>query len=280
MGYIYMVLSAFSFCLMTVFVKIVGQDIGTFQIIFFRGLFTLLITLLIIKKKKVYPWGVNKKILIYRGLSGTLALFFVYESIQRLSLSEATVIQYLYPIFTTLLASLLIAEKSTKYIYIAITLGLTGVYVILNFPFISLDTSLNIKNVYIALSGSFLTGLAYVLVRHASKKRESPYVIMLYFPLFTVPISLPFTILNWSTPDFQTWVLLFLVGLCTQLGQTFLTFGYKLLPASNAATASYAQVPFAALAGFFIFYESISYNFIFGSFLIFLAILVIIRKNN
>ncbi|MDA8753112.1 hypothetical protein N9N24_01265 [Candidatus Marinimicrobia bacterium] len=70
-----------------------------------------------------------------------------------------------------------------------------------------------------------------------------------------------------------------MIGLFTQLGQTFLTFGYRVLPAGKAATMSYIQVPLAALGGLFIFHENISFNFILGSLLIFIAILFVIKKS-
>jgi drug/metabolite transporter (DMT)-like permease len=264
---------------MTIFVKLSGQNIGTFQIIFFRGLFTLLITLLIIKKKKKYLWGYNKKVLILRGVVGTLALLFVYESIQRFSLSEATVIQYLYPIFTVIFASIFLNERSSFKSYIAVAFGFLGVYSVLNYPFMSYDESLQYLDVLFALLGAIFTALAYVLVRLCLKLKESPYVIMIYFPLFTVPLSLPFTLLSWSTPTFTNWIYLFMIGLFTQLGQTFLTFGYRVLPAGKAATMSYIQVPLAALGGLFIFHENISFNFIIGSLLIFIAILFVIKKS-
>jgi len=124
-------LSALSFCLMTIFVKIAGEQIGTMQIVFMRGVITLLFTYAIIRKKKVWLWGKNHRVLILRGLIGTIALFFVYESIQRLSLSEATVIQYLYPIFTTMMASVLISEHVGKKLYFSVLLGFGGVYLIL-----------------------------------------------------------------------------------------------------------------------------------------------------
>ena len=279
MGYVYISLSALSFCLMTVFVKISGREIDTFQIIFFRGLFTLITTILIIKKKQIYLWGNNQRKLVFRGLSGTFALFFVYESIQRFSLSEATVIQYLYPIFTVVFASILLHEKFSFKHYIAVALGLMGIYVVLDFPFLSSYEPLNYLDVFFGILGATLTGLAYVLVRVCLKLKESPYVIMFYFPLFTVPLSLPFAFLNWTTPSLTNWMILILIGAFTQVGQTFLTFGYKLLPAGNAATMSYIQVPLAALSGAFIFHENITYNFLFGSFLIFLAVLFVIKKS-
>ena len=102
---------------------------------------------------------------------------------------------------------------------------------------------------------------------------------MFYFPLFTVPLSFPFVYDLWIFPSINTWIVILLIGVCTQLGQTFLTFGYKLLPASKAATTSYIQVPFSALAGAFIFYENISYNFILGSIIIFFAIFLIVEKR-
>lgn len=279
MGYIYISLSALFFCLMTVFVKIAGQQLETIQIVFIRGIITLLFTSVIIKRKKIYLWGANHKLLILRGIIGTVALFFVYESIQRFPLSEATVIQYLYPIFTALLASFIISENVGNQHYFAIILGFLGVYIILDFPFINPESSLNTTNLIIAITGAFLTGFAYVIVRMASNMKESPYVIMFYFPLFTVPMSFPFAYDLWIYPSIDNWIVLLLVGICTQLGQTFLTFGYKLLPASKAAPASYIQVPFSVLAGSVIFYENISYNFILGSIVIFFSLYLIINKG-
>ena len=279
MGYIYISLSALFFCLMTVFVKIAGQQLETIQIVFIRGIITLLFTSVIIKRKKIYLWGANHKLLIIRGIIGTVALFFVYESIQRFPLSEATVIQYLYPIFTALLASFIISENVGNQHYFAIILGFLGVYIILDFPFINPESSLNTTNLIIAITGAFLTGFAYVIVRMASNMKESPYVIMFYFPLFTVPMSFPFAYDLWIYPSIDNWIVLLLVGICTQLGQTFLTFGYKLLPASKAAPTSYIQVPFSVLAGSVIFYENISYNFILGSIVIFFSLYLIINKG-
>ena len=95
-----MVLSAFFFCLMTIFVKLAGNELQTIQIVFFRGVFTLLTTYYLIKKYNATIWGNYRGVLFLRGITGSIALFFVYESLQRISIPEATVIQYLYPIFT------------------------------------------------------------------------------------------------------------------------------------------------------------------------------------
>ena len=265
---------------MTACVKALGENIGTFQIVFFRGLFTFIFTYVILKQKNIYIWGNNHEILISRGIIGTIALFLVYESILRFTLAEATLIQYLYPLFISILSVFFLSEKFSKSIVLSILFGLVGVYIVLNFPFINYQASFNFINLAIAISGSFLTGLAYILVKMASERNESPYVIMFYFPLFTVPLSFFLMQGTWQWPNSKEWILLLLVGFFSQFGQIFLTHGYKNLPASNAAITSFAQVPFAILIGVLVFKEGIYLNHSIGSIIIFISItLVITRKD-
>ena len=190
-GFIFMVLSAASFCMMTVFVKMAGETLPTIQIVFVRGLFTLALTWVFIYRKKLKPFGKHKKLLAARGLAGTIALFLVYESINRFPLSEATVIQYLYPLFTAVFAVLLLSEPITKNIIIGLCSGFFGVYCLLGFPIVS-QNSIDIISLILAVSGSILTGLAYVLVKKATNLNEHPLVVMFFFPLFTVPVFFPF----------------------------------------------------------------------------------------
>ena len=275
-----MVFSAFFFCLMTIFVKLAGNELQTIQIVFFRGVFTLLTTYYLIKKYKASIWGNFRGVLFLRGITGSIALFFVYESLQRISIPEATVIQYLYPIFTAIFGLFLLNEKLSRNIIVAIFFGLVGVYTIFEFPFILSNESILIEDLSIALIGACLTGAAYVLVRKASKLGESPYTIMFYFPLFSVLISLPFMFSTWTMPSILCWVYIFFVGVFTQLGQLFLTFGYKILPAGKAASTSYVQVPFSIIAGMILFNDSLTLHFVIGSVVIFFSIFLIINDKN
>ena len=278
MGYIFIVLSAFSYCIMSIFVKLAGEQLLTIQIVFVRGMITLLVTYLILLKKRINPLGKNRNVLIIRGLVGSIALFLVYESLQRLSLSEATVIQYLYPIFTALFAGLLLSEHIGKKIFFSIVFGLLGVYIIFDFSIFKIEKVPRF-DVVISLSGAMLTGLSYVLVKKASNLKESPYVIMFYFPLFTVPLSMLFLIDNWVMPSTLIWLYLIVVGISSLFGQIFLTYGYELLPASKAAMTSYLQVPFSVIAGVIIFKDVITPNFIFGTIIILFTILMMIKRD-
>jgi len=278
MGYIFIVLSALSYCIMSIFVKLAGEQIATIQIVLVRGVITLLVTYLIILKKGIKPLGKNRDVLMIRGLVGSIALFLVYESLQRLSLSEATVIQYLYPIFTALFAGFILSEHISKKIFFSIISGLIGVYITLDFPILNIGDASRM-DIIISLSGAILTGLSYVMVKKASNLKESPYVIMFYFPLFTVPLSMLFLTGNWVMPSTLIWAYLIVVGISSQFGQIFLTYGYELLPASKAALTSYLQVPFSVIAGIIIFKDVITPNFIFGTTIILFTILMMIQRD-
>jgi len=144
------------------------------------------------------------------------------------------------------------------------------------------EVNLDIKNV------TKLGTLNFLLSRH--KIEVNPFVGHLDISqefignyeieeIFTVPLSFVLTYNVWAGPTIDIWIVLILVGICSQLGQIFLTFGYKLLPAGRAATTSYIQVPFSAIAGMLIFHENVSYNFIIGSMVIFYTIFIIVREK-
>lgn len=104
-GVRFMVLSAFGFALMSATVKHVSlHGIPVFEIVAARALVSLVISYLDVKRKRISVWGNNKPLLLARGAVGTFALMCVYYSVTTLPLAEATIFQYIHPVFTALLA--------------------------------------------------------------------------------------------------------------------------------------------------------------------------------
>ena len=92
-----LVLASFFFSLMTLCVKNIDKRIPIYELVFFRSLLSLMITLFIIKLKNINPLGKNRPLLILRGVLGTLALVCIFHAIRNMPLSISTVIQYTYP---------------------------------------------------------------------------------------------------------------------------------------------------------------------------------------
>tara|TARA_Y100001978_G_C23696145_1_gene437676 strand:- start:806 stop:1699 length:894 start_codon:yes stop_codon:yes gene_type:complete len=274
---IFLVFASLLFSLMTVCVKKVDERIPIYELVFFRSIFSLLITSILIKKRKINPWGKKRILLIIRGILGTIALLCIFYSIRNMPLSISTVIQYTYPIFISIFAVILINEKISVKILIAMILGWAGILVILN-PSNSLQYEIENLSIIIAFIGAISTSLAYIAVKKLSKD-EDIFVIIKYFPLISVIILSPMIFQKWITPDFDDLIWIFGIGIFTQAGQTFLTLGLKNLPASQASSINYLQVLFGAIWGIYIFGERITINFLIGSVFVLLGTIIVTSKN-
>ncbi len=270
----YLVFASFFFSIMTVCVKKVDSAIPIYELVFFRSLFSLIITSFIIHKKKIKPWGENKNLLIIRGLLGTIALLCIFYSIKNMPLSLSTVIQYTYPIFIGIFAGIFINEKLNTKILCALFLGWFGILIILNPNQINNSYTIISKfSIIIALFGAISTSLAYVVVKKLSEK-EDILIIIKYFPLISVITLSPFVLFNWVMPKFDDLIWIIGIGIFTQIGQMFLTLGLKKLRSSEAASINYLQVLFGSIWGIYIFNETIKLNFIIGSIFVLLGTII------
>ena len=118
-----LIFASFFFSLMTVCVKKIDDRIPIYELVFFRSLFSLSVTTIILKQQRIHQWGKNIPLLVLRGLLGTLALVCIFYAIRNMPLNIATVIQYTYPIFISIFAGILINEKITNRIIISSLIG-------------------------------------------------------------------------------------------------------------------------------------------------------------
>ncbi len=273
-----LIFASFFFSLMTVCVKKIDNRIPIYELVFFRSLFSLFITSLIINKRNINPWGRNKPLLVLRGILGTIALVCIFYAIRTMPLNISTVIQYTYPIFISIFAGIIIKEKITRNLIFASVTGWLGILIILNpSQLSSVNIELNNLSIVVAFFGSISTSLAYITVKKLSLT-EDVFIIIKYFPLISVISLSPIVFLNWVTPNFNDFIWIIGIGLFTQAGQTFLTIGIKKLPTSEAATINYLQVFFGSIWGIWFFNEMININFIMGSLLVLLGTIISTSK--
>ncbi len=273
-AFITLIGSALAFSLMTVCIKQLNGRLPVAQLIFFRSVFSLIITKLLMANIGISPWGRDKGLLFIRGLLGTGALFCFFKAIDILPLSIATIIQYTYPTFMTIFAWLILGERIRKRILLAILIGWVGIQLVVNpLGLTNLTQQLPLTKIIIALTGAILTALAYVVVRKLSRK-EHPLVIVFYFPLVSLPITLPFLFQHGVFPENNDWI--WILGICvlTQLGQVLITHGLRILPAGYAGSINYTQVVFASLWGLLIFAEPLTVYILIGAACVLAATLI------
>lgn len=255
-GVRFMLLSAFGFALMSACVKYISNyGIPVFEIVAARALVSLIISYFDVKRKRISIWGVNKPLLFVRGAVGTAALMCVYYAVATLPLAEATILQYVHPIFTALLGVLFLKERIQSSTLVCIAFCLVGLFVMVQ-PSMGHErgTELPLFSIIVALCGAFGSSIAYVIVRKLSQTEDSS-VIIFYFPLVALPVS---TLLIWDNfvwPSLYLTIILVFVGIFTQIGQYGLTKAMQTQAAGKASAYSYVQIVFSALLGVWIFNE-------------------------
>jgi drug/metabolite transporter (DMT)-like permease len=251
-GLLYMVGAAFFFSLMSLFVKLVGQHLPSQQIVLVRSVVTLGYTYALLRWSGVDAGGKNKVLLLVRGVFGFTALSCFFFALTKLPLADATVIHYTNPVFTALIAAVVLGEAIGPREIAGALLSLVGVTLIAqpSFLFGATAKTLNLLYVGVALAGALASASAYVTVRKL-RETERPLVVVFYFSLVASIGSTPtpaFTAMDWPTP--WEWVLLIGgVAGCAQIAQILLTRGLHAERAGRAMAMTYLQIVFAAVWG-------------------------------
>lgn len=245
-----MVWSALAFSGMTLLVKVAGRELPSQEIVLARAVISLVLSWAIVRRAGVSLWGERRPLLLLRGLVGFVGLSCFYFAVTRLGLAEATLLHYTNPVFTALFAALFLRESASLRIVGSIAVSLAGVALMARpeFLFGGELGGLDPLGVRVGLFGAVCSAAAYTIVR-ALAKTEHPHVIVFYFPLVAVPLSIPTSLPDAVWPSPLTWLVLLGVGITTQLGQVFLTKGLQHERAAKATVVGYLQIVFAALWG-------------------------------
>ena len=109
-----MLLAGVFFALMNVSVKFIPH-IPAIEIILFRSIFSLIFSYVFLKNQKIPVFGNNKKLLVIRGIVGSVGLIGFFYTLQKIPLASTVTIQYLSPIFSGLAYNVIRKLKNTEH---------------------------------------------------------------------------------------------------------------------------------------------------------------------
>lgn len=270
-----MLISALGFSLMAACVKEVSRfGIPVLEIVAVRSLVSAIISYVDIKRKKIPLFGHNKPLLVARGTVGTFALVCVYYAVITLPLAEATVLQYLHPVFTAVLALFFLKETIQRSTVLCIIISLLGLFVIIQ-PNLQIDNGVHYPwfSITAGVLGAFGSAVAYVIVKKLTKTDDSS-VIIFYFPLVAMPISIMLLGDDFVMPSAAALGILILVGIFTQVGQVGLTKALHCADANKATAYAYVQVLFSVFIGWAYFSEVPVFTTVIGGGLIMVGALI------
>lgn len=286
-GIFYIVLSGLCFVVVNFFVKLLGagdeqtllpnlQIYPAHELVLARAIVSFSIGLFIIKRRKLPVFGTNRKWLLIRGLAGTIALTIFFYTIHYLPFAIASIIQYLAPIFTIIIAMILLKEHVKRLQWLFISLSFFGVLLIgldqvINVPF---DTK-EISFFWFALGilSAALSGLAYTAIMKL-KNTDAPISIVFFFHMTAIPLMTLMCLFEFTLPRGIEWFILLLIGIFTQFAQILLTKALHLGTASTITPFQYFSAIYAILIGYFLFDEQLSWIVYSGIVIVMLSVIV------
>ncbi|OGX86520.1 multidrug transporter [Hymenobacter glacialis] len=253
-----MLLSTLLFAGMNACVKQL-HHLPALEIIFFRSIFSIVVSYVALRRLHVAPFGNNYRLLIGRGSTGALALICYFLALQNLPLATAVTVQYLAPIFTAVLGIWLVREPVRRWQWAFFALSFGGVLLVQQGgPAISATsaaTTGGLAFLAIGVLGAFVSGLSYNAIRKL-RGLEHPLVIVFYFPLISLPLAAVACLFQWTTPHGTDWLWLLACGIFTQGAQLTMTRAYQMERLSRVAPLNYLGMFYALGLGYVFFAEA------------------------
>lgn len=268
-----MFLSTLAFSLANVLVKQVSH-IPAMEVVFFRCVFASAFCFIGLYRAGEDWKGSHRGLLLARGIFGTTALYFFFVTVQNTPLASAMTIQYLSPIFTSVIAIVILSEKvkALQWVFYAMAFG--GVLLIQQF-----DSRISPFYLAIGILSAFCSGVAYNLVRRM-RGQEHPLTVVLHFQLVGVVAGFVSLFFAWQMPQGWDWLWLFLIGVFSQLGQIFLTNALQREKAAGVAIINYTGLIYGIFFGVFVFGEHLFPVTLLGMLLVVSGVLLSLFYSN
>lgn len=253
-GVFYILLSAFSFALMALFVRLSG-NVPFVQKTFFRNIVALGITFFSIiagiLKDGTEQYKIPKEswpFLLLRSAAGSIGIFGNFYAIDHLILADASILNKMAPFYTVIFSFLLLKEKIKIVPLFAIITAFCGAMLVAKPSF---DFSRTLPSLAGIASG-FGAGFAYACVRKLGKQKCSGKIVILFFSAFSTLLAVPYMIFNFTPMTRMQTIYLLLAGISAAAGQFTITAAYYHAPAAKISIFDFCQIIFSASLGFFI----------------------------
>ncbi|CUS21461.1 LAQU0S03e03136g1_1 [Lachancea quebecensis] len=274
-GLLYLLISNLFNSVMVVSTKLLETDpeleepITPLQILVVRMFITYIGTLIymLYNRDRIdhVPWGPPdmRKWLILRGCTGFFGVFGMYYSLMYLSVPDATIITFLGPSFTGLLAWAILRERYSKVEATGALVSLMGVILIVRPSFLfgssatdasggtaeSRDPHARLVATIVALVGVVGASNVYIIIRYIGQRAHAIMSVS-YFALIACFVSLVgicvIPSMGFQIPQTsKQWFLFALIGFSGFFMQLLLTMGIQRERAGRGAIMSYSQIIYA-----------------------------------
>ena len=244
-GVFYIVLSAFFYSLMSLFVRMSG-DLSVYQKSFFRNLVAALVAFILLVKSKDFKIQKGSlPALLGRSIAGTVGIVCNFYAIDHMNISDASILNKLAPFFSILFSIFILKERASWKEWLLVGVAFLGAVIIARPSF---GWAQSIPAI-VGVIGGLGAGLAYTFVRYLGRRGERKAMIVFFFSAFSCLAMLPMVVFDYEPMTGMQFLWLLLAGGAASGAQFAVTAAYSYAPAKEISVYDYSQVLFAAVWG-------------------------------
>lgn len=251
-GAAWTVLSSLLFSVGFTFIKLAGQDIHPFAIVFWRCAIGAAILAPFILAGLVKMPISRLPGHAVRATSGTIAMFATFYALANAPIATVQAINFAAPVFATIAAIFFLKEQLRWRRMAALAVGFAGVLVVLQ-PGAAPMTPGIVAAIIATLGMAFTTIVIKKLVGF-----DRPVTVVAWsfvLPILPALIAASFV---WTWPQPRTWIYLGFTGLFTLGGQIAMVRAFSLADASAIMPYDFVRFGFIVAIGVLVFEEPLS----------------------
>ncbi len=264
-----------TFSLMAVAVRELSRTMGTFEILFLRSAVSLALVLAMLPYFGLRPLRTRRFGLhLVRNLFHYAGQFSWVYAIGLLPLATVFAIEFTMPVWTALLAMLILGERLNRGRVVMLVMGIAGILIILKPGVAEVSPA-----ALVMLAGAFAYGATMVATKRLAGG-ESMLAILFYMALIQVPIGLFPALSVWVAPTLADAPWIAATGACGLIAHFCMTRAFRIADATLVAPIDFLRLPLIAVVGMLLYGEPLELATFAGAAVIFAGTYYSIRRES
>lgn len=243
---------------MTALVKVQGASYPAIQIVFIRAVIGLIAILPLIWRHRFHIRQTKRGGRhVFRISCNALALTANFAALATLPLAVVAAIGFMRPLFTMVLAVLMLGEIVGRMRWLGAAIGFCGVLIMV------LPGELAWNSGLIAAFASVVFG-SLAVVQTRMLREENTTVLMVFYTAGLAILTAVPAAFAWQPVALDDWLPLLAIGGLAQLGQYCFLRAYQSAPANVLAPIGYLSIVMATAVGYLLFDEMPGWHMLAG----------------
>ena len=255
-------------------VKLLSNDLHPIIICFYRCLMGLIIITPFVARNNFKALQTdNMRLQIFRALINIISMICWFSAIGMMHFEKATALGFTTPLFTTVLAVLILGEVIRFHRTAALLLGFIGILIIIRPGYMPFEFG-----TILMLIASFSFSFVLIFVKKLSAT-DSSLTIIFYHLLYMTPAFFILSLFYWQSINFNQLVIFSLMGSSGLLSHWCLAQAFKMSDTTFVMPLQFTKLIWASLIGLFIFAEQPDIWTWIGGVIIFISVVYITYRE-